>query len=958
MISRRTAALVLCVLVVPVFFLSASDRDLFDEAQRRFAAGNYALAVERFERLLQDYPESRYRTEAELRIAQSSFYLGEYADALERLQRIAVRARGGALAPTVQLWIGLTAYQLEDPVTAEAALSRHIAEADPAQGRAWLYRGLARADQGRIAEARADLRVALDRTDGSEQSYAAAVLMELATRAGDDAAVLEVYDRLPVVVPTERYAEIRVRYAADAARRQGNAEQAVQLYRDLTGYSIASAQWAYRQLYAVARDRQDRGAMQEIYREAERRLAAEPERLADFWFALGADALERGRFELAELYLSRLWDVRSERTVDGTAALYLARTIEAQERPGEAVSLLLESLDDDAVSDDALAERIAMAARLLAADGAPGEAATLLEDRGAVTDSAGTLYTWAYSRYAAGGGGTVLDRLSREDVQPLLREYPPLLRLRARLQLEAGDPAEAVRTYRVYLAERPDDVDARTELVRALTAARQFPAAEQEIGRILDDASVRTGLSDTRREELRFLGAIAAFNRGDFAGAASALQSVRDASFEPSRSYHLAWSLYRTGDVAGARQTIAGVVDSLPPALAGDGRYLYAWTLYRGGDTADARGQLLQILGMSLGTSEEVRTRRLLATVYLEDGRYDDALVQYRALVDLATTDGDRAAALQLMATTLVSANRTEEAVRQYDEIADRFPGTSVGRQALLEAGELLYGIGSLRQSRDRFRDYQNRYPDGPELDRALYWAGLTSSELGEDGRALLWWEPLVNQYPRSEYTPEVLFRTAAIYSDRDQRRQALALYDRLVAAYPDSPRASEAERRRRALRLELDGLSSREADLWVQLEPGSGDGPEAGSDRWFRLVLELGRIAIREQITLTRERARIVDKLLEATQFDGPDAAEASLLLAEYYRRRGETNAAVDRYAEAAATPGAPDELRAQSLFELAALARESGDTATARQALDQLQSRYGGSIWADRAGRLMESN
>ena len=73
---------------------------------------------------------------------------------------------------------------------------------------------------------------------------------------------------------------------------------------------------------------------------------------------------------------------------------------------------------------------------------------------------------------------------------------------------------------------------------------------------------------------------------------------------------------------------------------------------------------------------------------------------------------------------------------------------------------------------------------------------------------------------------------------------------------------------------------------------------------------------------------------------------------------RWNETNAAVDRYAEAAATPGAPDELRAQSLFELAALARESGDTATARQALDQLQSRYGGSIWADRAGRLMESN
>jgi hypothetical protein len=179
-----------------------------------------------------------------------------------------------------------------------------------------------------------------------------------------------------------------------------------------------------------------------------------------------------------------------------------------------------------------------------------------------------------------------------------------------------------------------------------------------------------------------------------------------------------------------------------------------------------------------------------------------------------------------------------------------------------------------------------------------------------------------------------------------------------LVAAYPDSTEAEDAERLRRTIRLELDGLSAREADLWVQLEPGDGAAPDPGSTRWFDLVLELGRIAIREQISLTRERSRIVDKLLEATQFEGADAAEASLLLAEYYRRRGETNAAVDRYVEAAGTDGAPDELRAQSLYELAVLAREAGDSRTAQDALQELRARYEGSIWADRAERMMESD
>ena len=177
------------------------------------------------------------------------------------------------------------------------------------------------------------------------------------------------------------------------------------------------------------------------------------------------------------------------------------------------------------------------------------------------------------------------------------------------------------------------------------------------------------------------------------------------------------------------------------------------------------------------------------------------------------------------------------------------------------------------------------------------------------------------------------------------------------MAAYPNSPRTAEADRRRRTLRLELDGLSAREAELWVALE-SADDAPEPGTGAWFDLVVELGRIAIREQITLTAQRSRIVDYLLRAGDYTGAEAAEASVLLAEYYRRRGETRAAVERYVQAAATPGAPEELRAQSLFELAVLARDRGDNATARDAVRELNSRYPESIWSDRAQSVLEDD
>jgi TolA-binding protein len=953
MIQRRVAVVLVVLVLLPVLGAVASDRDLFDEGERRFAAANYTLAIERFERLLSEFPGSSYRTRANVRVAQSLFYLGDLSAALDRLQRTAVRAQGGALSGTIQFWIGLTSFQLGDYPLAEASFSRYLAGEDGFAGRALLYRGLSRLELGRVSEGHQDLREAVERAAGTEREYAAAVLMESLAASGEVDAVRAVFDAVQPVEGTSPYGEMILRYAADAARRAGDLDAAVPLYRRLAEGSVDSAQWAYRHLYAFARDRNDREAMQQIYRQAEQRLALEPERLADFWFSLGADALERDRFELAELYLSRVWEVRDQRRIDGAVPLYLAWAMEEQSRNGEALELLTESLADSWVADDYRDDRAVAAARLHISAGEFDAAATLLESEGVEEVSGASLYLWAFSRMRLGAGSMVLERLRREEVQPLLREYPALIRMRGRLYLDSGDAIEAVRSYRMYLAEAPQEIDARIELIRALAVAEQFPAVTREI-ELLDLADVPVG----RRDEISYLGAIAAFHEEDYQSAAAALREIDDPAFEPVRSYHLGWSLYRLGEISEARRAIGSVVDDLPPALESDGRYLYAWTLYRQGRSDDARTQLLRTLGRPVSWSEEVRTRRLLAAIEVEAGRFDDALTHYAALARGAENPAEQGRYQLLIATTLAGAGRLAEAVGQYDEIAVQYSTPDTAGTALLEAGELLYGMESLRQARERFREYRGQFPEGPEVDRALYWAGLTSWELDEAGRALLWWEPLINEFPRSEYTPDVLFLTAGIYAARDQRREALELYDRLVAAYPDSFRADDAERLRRTIRLELDGLSAREAELWVELEPGGGGGPPAGEDRWFELVLRLGRIAIREQITLTRERARIVDLLLEATTFDGPSAAEASLLLAEYYRRRGETNAAVRRYVEAAGTPGAPDELRAQSLYELAVLAGRGGDEATAADAIAELRSRYPDSIWSDRARAIMEAN
>lgn len=950
--NRATPLLTATLLaLVAVAAVSADDRELFDEAERRFLAGNLEPAREQFERLLGEYPASRYASRAQLRVAQTYYYAGDYAAALERLSRSAVRIVSGELAREFDYWLGLTWYQLGDAEAAYGALTSHIDGADAPRPRAWLYRGLVEIDRGNRAAAIADLERAIDVTDGADQGYAVAALMDQLAGIPDPAAVLAVWTDVSLDDPAS-FREQRLRRAADAAYALEAFDIAEELYEELTGYSLPSAQWAFQRLYALAQIRGTRESLQAVYRRAEQRLAGEPERLVEFWFQLGTDALSRDRLELAELYLYRIWDLRDERDVSGAVPHALATAIEEQGRPAEARAILLESFEAPRVGGEVERDRRVAAARLAIEAGAFTEAVGLIEGETRALDDAVALYLWLWaSREAGGEPGELATRVGGAEAAALARDVPALARLRSRVLLDAGRLEDAIRAYRGYLAEVPDDSAARLELLRALVATGQFAAARQEAQRLDDE-----GVTPDRAAELAYLRALAAFNDAEYALTAELLRPLDDSGYEPLRSYHLAWAEYRLGRIDAAREAIARVVDDLPDSVRVRGGYLYAWTLMAANDAAAATTQLLRVLGFGPDGTEAREIRRLLAAAYIADRQVDAALAQYRTLLEDADDDAERARFWSQYASTLAAVGRSEEAVAEYDALAAALPDESDGRRALLDAGQLLYTADRLADARDRFRAYQNAFPDGVDLDRALFWAGATSRDLGEAGRALLWWQPLIDQFPRSAFAPRAMLGTAEIYADRDQRREALELYDRFVAAWPDDPMVSDAERRRQQIRLELDGLSADEAQLWVELEPPAGGSPPPqGGERWFELVLELGRIAIREQISLTAQRTRIIDYLLQAAEAEGVGAAEANVLLADYYRRRGETRAALDRYFRAAAVPGAPEEIQAQALYELAVLARERGEEATVEETVAELRSRFPDSVWADRAAALV---
>lgn len=957
MISRVRFSLIL-IGVVAVFSVSADERELFREAEFRFSAGSYELAIDRYETLIEEYPRSVHLRTARFRIAQSYFFLQDYPQARDRFASFAARFPGDRDARSVDLWLGLSLYHLGERDEADRFLSTRIETIDstvPGQliGRAYLYRALnalAGDDGGAGHEERIeqDLRQAIALADDAEQRYAVTMLMRLISERRDDEAVLDVWnDHASAYGESAVDQELRLRYAADAAFRLGRTEQAQEYYERLSTFSADSAQWALQRLYQLAGD--DEVRRRELFRRAEMRLSAEPARLRAFWLVLGNDALREDRNELAELYLYRVWELRADGTVPSETAPALAEALRRQNRRGEAVAILEEALSGTA--GPTAPQTPALLAEIFLDLNRPEEAREVILAELPDSTDARVLSILTLSEYRTGRFDDALARLQRRDLTPIVRDTPELLHLLARLRLETGEAAEAVRSFREFFAIYPWEGEVHREFLRALLEARQFDALEQEIARqrARDDGG-------TPEMELRYLEGLAAFHRQDFTRSVERFTGVSDLAFEPYRSYHLAWSLYRIGRSDDARRSIEPIVTSLPDALRAGGAYLYGWTLYQSGEYQSAANAFQQALAATPETDLERDIRSVLASVYLSLDLEEEALVQFEVIRSLADSDRERAAAWRAYADALASIDRIDEAVAEYDLLSARYPSEPAGVTALLSAGELLEREERYVEARDRYREFRARHPDSPDIARALYGAGLASYELGEEARALLWWEPLVERYPDSRFAPEALFSIAEIYESRGERREALEMYARFSAVYRGHRLVDEAERRRRRLRLELDGLSGEEAELWVALERGNaGEPPEEGSSEWFQLVLRLGRIAVRERFSLTMQQRGILDYLVRASEYEGRDAAEAGLLIAEYYRRQGEFRRAIDEYAAVAGMAGATAEMRAQSLYEFAVLADEIGDPTSMRRAVEELERSFPDSVWTERAGARM---
>jgi len=980
--KRYFASLFLFLFVLSAFAQNL-DQEAFLDAELRFLAGDYALALEQYDEFLRQRPDSAYAADARYRRAVTLYRLDRGAEAYGEFLAVESRYRATKYLAYIPFWLGVIEYEgqkYEAALKRFAALAARPPDAETLR-QALLYQGKAatarrQADQAIAAFERLLDELAVAPLRIEDEPTALVFLSGLYAEKGDNPAQAALWERLePQALDPATREDLALR-AAEAYLALGRREQALPLFESLSASSRRSiAVSALRRLLEHERARGNEAAVQAVVVKAEYALHSDPEALGAFWLRLGAGAFREGKDELAATYFQRIAALLPPESVGAEVPVYLAELAHrrgdtaaayrilatAAESPGGAPALLLARLGWYSLQlGDWEAARTRLSEALAAAESAAPDLTASIRSN------------LAYAIY----------RLDRPDeALAVLAAASPAVadaHLRALLHQQNGEAEKSLEAYTVLIAARTDRGEPRVERMALLFRKKQYARVLEDaadLGRFADPAS----LSEPYRFAAAYLRGVSAAVTGDYAPAVSALDQALSLASSggaavPWAAFYRAWSLYRASRFETAAAALAAFVGSYPDhPEAYTAAYLAAWSYARTG--AYAQGAALAGTaaetaaagtgrGGAAAAEDEGRARYLEGTLRALLADYNGALA---ALGRAAALPGSYAVRASFeSAAVLAQAGRVEESVAAYAALSRNYPRDPLAAEAEFRRGEVYYGAKRWAQAADAFAQYRQAYPAGDRVDAALYLGGIAQKSRGQIDPAILLWERLILDVAGGRYRFPALLALGQAYWDKQAWEASFNAYTSALAEFGDQARAAGAADQAETLRYLMAKLPEKAARLHVVLNRENGTATARGR----AAALELARFYLTE--SAQREAgAALADEVIARRREDPGAAAEAYLLKGDYYTQLEVWAGGAEAYlaaadAAAAAPPGARsgqnrsvrDDLAPEALFKAARSRLRDDKRNSAAELAATLRRLYPGSSWTSQAERLLEGS
>jgi TolA-binding protein len=368
------------------------------------------------------------------------------------------------------------------------------------------------------------------------------------------------------------------------------------------------------------------------------------------------------------------------------------------------------------------------------------------------------------------------------------------------------------------------------------------------------------------------------------------------------------------------------------------------------GDYPKASASFLRFAKASTGEAKD-RGLYMEAKSQAAAKQYDAAAATYEGLFSGAPGSPFAAAALYAYAGVLADQGLVDKAAVAYGRVASDYPQDPLAASALYRRAESLYQLKQYGAAQTAFTDYRLRFPDASKVDAALYWGGRAAYDAGEDFGAVLLWNQLIRDHENSPLRPDAMQRVAAIYAKRGDFQRALTLYKELLVAYPSEAKTVGAAYEVQKIEYLLQGQSSQEAALLVQISKDGGAESAAGRTE----MIDLARIYLYGPSDKAHAALPLLDAVVGKWSVDPANAAQAQYYIGEYYYRKGDLPRAANEFLVASTLDTANHDLTAASMYRAAEAANASGNSSDARQLVGRIERMFPGTEWATEAKRIL---
>lgn len=180
-----------------------------------------------------------------------------------------------------------------------------------------------------------------------------------------------------------------------------------------------------------------------------------------------------------------------------------------------------------------------------------------------------------------------------------------------------------------------------------------------------------------------------------------------------------------------------------------------------------------------------------LAEIYWQERMYEQALIEYRRIVELQPEDYN----------SWLGVAKSQRKLKRYDRslaICERLIRDSdwIAPAAQLEKGFVYFDQEEYEQARREYQKVIDDYPDSNMADDAQYEIGIAFDfdEEGQYERANGEYEKVINNYPDSDSAPRAQYAIAHNFYKQKRYKEAIDEFRKVVESYPQNERAPKAQ--------------------------------------------------------------------------------------------------------------------------------------------------------------------